>query len=153
MLYALYGLAAALFLVTCSMGYLVYSLSGRIKKLTTGTNGKSLESAIYRLMDDHIIHQHRMESLEKTTGRLNTEIRSTPRGVATVRYNAFNDVGGKQSFATAILSEEGTGVVISSMYSRDRVNVYAKPIVNGASEYELSKEEVQALKEASKIFN
>ena len=69
-----------------------------------------------------------------------------------MRYNAFADVGGKQSFATAILSEDGNGVVISSMYSRERVNVYAKPINNFSSEYELSKEEVQAIKEASKIF-
>jgi hypothetical protein len=153
MLYALYAMALALLLVTCILGYFIYTLSGRIKKLTTGTNGKSLEDAIYRLMEDHSIHQHRMESMEQTAGRLDTEIKSASRGIATVRYNAFADVGGKQSFATAILSEDGNGVVISSMYSRDRVNVYAKPIANFVSEYELSKEEVQALKEASKIFN
>ena len=152
MLYALYGLALALLIVACILGYFIYTVSERIKKLTTGTNGKSLEDAIYRLMEDHGIHQHRMESMEKTAGRLDTEIKSASRGIATVRYNAFNDVGGKQSFATAILSEDGNGVVISSMYSRDRVNVYAKPIANFVSEYELSKEEIQALKEASKIF-
>ena len=153
MLYALYAMAAALFLSTCILGYFVYSLSARLSKLTTGTNGKSLEDAIYKLMEDHTIFQHRMESMEQTTGRLDTEIKSAPRGIATVRYNAFADVGGKQSFATAILSEDGNGVVISSMYSRERVNIYAKPIANFVSEYELSKEEVQALKEASKIFN
>jgi len=153
MLYALYAMAAALFLSTCILGYFVYSLSSRITRLTTGTSGKNLEDAIYQLMEDHTIHQHRMESMEQTAGRLNTEIKSASRGIATVRYNAFADVGGKQSFATAILSEDGSGVVISSMYSRDRVNVYAKPIANFVSEYELSKEEIQALKEASKIFN
>lgn len=153
MLYALYAMAAALFLVTCILGYFIHSLSTRIKKLTTGTNGKNLEDTIYQLMGDHTIFQHRIESMEQTAGRLDVEMKSAPRGIATVRYNAFNDVGGKQSFATAILSEDGTGVVISSMYSRERVNVYAKPITNFVSEYELSKEEIQALKEASQVFN
>ncbi len=153
MLYALYAIAAALFIITLVLSYFIYSLSGRIKKLTTGTNGKNLEDTIYQLMEDHTIFQHRIESMEKTSGRLDTEMKSAPRGIATVRYNAFNDVGGKQSFATAILSEDGNGVVISSMYSREKVNVYAKPIANFSSEYELSKEEVQALKEASKTFN
>ena len=152
MLYALYVLAATLFIITCVLGYFIYSLSARIKKLTTGTNGKNLEDTIYKLMEDHAIHQHRMETMEQTTGRLDAEMKSATRGVATVRYNAFADVGGKQSFATAILSEDGNGVVISSMYSRERVNVYAKPINNFSSEYELSKEEIQAIKEASKIF-
>lgn len=153
MLYALYAMALALLIVTGTFGYFIYSLSGRIKKLTTGTNGKNLEETIYQLMEDHTIFQHRMEGMEQTTGRLNTEIMSAARGIATVRYNAFADVGGKQSFATAILAENGTGVVISSMYSRDRVNIYAKPINDFVSEYELSKEEVQALKEASKTFH
>jgi hypothetical protein len=153
MLYSLYAIAAALILVTIILSYNIYSLSARIKKLTTGTNGKNLEDVIYKLMEDHSIHQNRMESMEQTAGRLDTEMKSAPRGVATVRYNAFADVGGKQSFATAILSEDGNGVVISSMYSRERVNVYAKPITNFSSEYELSKEEIQALKEASKTFN
>jgi hypothetical protein len=153
MVYALYGIALALLIVTIVLGFSVRSLSGRIKKLTTGTNGKNLEDAIYQLMDDHIILSHRIESLEATTGRLESETKSAVRGVATVRFNAFADVGGKQSFATAQITEEGNGVVISSVYTRDRMNVYAKPLVGFTSEYELSAEESRAVKEASKIFN
>ncbi len=153
MLYALYAMAFVLLVTIGTMGYFIYSLSGRIKKLTVGTNGKNLEDAIYQLMEDQNIFQHRIESMEQTLGRLNVEMKSASRGIATVRYNAFADVGGKQSFATALLSEDGNGVVISSMYSRERVNIYAKPITNFVSEYELSKEEVLALKEASKTFN
>lgn len=153
MVYALYGIALALFIVTLVLGSLLYILSARLKKLTTGTNGKNLEAAIYQLMEDHTILAHRIESLESTTGRLTAETKSSIRGVATVRFNAFADVGGKQSFATAQISEDGNGVVISSVYTRDRMNVYAKPIANFASEYELSAEEARALKEASKIFN
>lgn len=153
MLYALYALGAALVITAAVLGYLVYSLSERLKRLTTGTNGRNLEDAIYQLMEDHTIFQNRVESIEQMAGRLDTEMKGTMRGIATVRFNAFADVGGKQSFATALLGEDGNGVVISSVYTRDRMNVYAKPITDFSSEYELSAEESRALKEASKIFN
>ena len=152
-LYALIGLAVALFLTIVILGVASYSLHKRLKKLTTGTNSKNLEDAIYQLMEDHVIFQNRVERIEETTGRINAETKNAVRGIATVRFNAFTDVGGKQSFATALVSEDGTGVIISSIYTRDRMNVYAKPLVNFSSEYELSTEESRALKEASKIFN
>lgn len=145
-------LAGALLIVTIFFGYITHKLSERLRRLTLGTNGKNLEDAIYQLMEDHTIFGHRIESVEQTNARINAEMKHAVRGVATVRYNAFVDVGGKQSFATALVSEDGTGVVFSSIYTRERVNIYAKPIINFQSEYELSTEESRALKEASKIY-
>lgn len=151
--YFLLALTGGLLITIVILGTVSYSLSQRLKKLTTGTNGKNLEDAIYQLMDDHVIFQNRVERMEETTGRIDSELKSSMRGIATVRFNAFADVGGKQSFATALIGEDGTGVVISSIYTRDRMNVYAKPIADFSSEYELSAEESRALKEASKRFN
>lgn len=152
-LYIIIALAVVLFLTIVILSGFVYSLHTRLKRLTTGTSGNNLEESIYKLMDDHTIFQNRVERVEETAGRIDTELKNSVRGIATVRYNAFADVGGKQSFATALISEDGTGVIISSIYTRDRMNVYAKPIAAFASEYELSSEESKALKEASKIFN
>lgn len=149
---ALIGLATALVITVIVFAVITSKLNNRLKKLTTGTNGKNLEDAIYQLMSDHEIFQSRVDRVEEKNGRIDAELKSAMRGIATVRYNAFNDVGGKQSFATALLGEDGNGVVISSIYSRERMNVYAKPIQNFNSEYELSAEEMRALKEASKIF-
>lgn len=151
-LYLIIGLAVALVVSIVCFVAAIHRLNQRLKKLTTGTNTENLEEAIYQLMDDHRIFEGRIERGEEMMGRIDTEMKSAVRGIATVRYNAFADVGGKQSFATALISEDGTGAVISSIYTRDRMNVYAKPIINFASEYELSIEESRALKEASKIF-
>lgn len=148
----LIGIGLVLVITVIALSIAIAKLSNRLKKLTIGTNGKNLEDAIYQLMSDHELFQNRVERVEETNGRLNFEIKSSLRGIATVRYNAFNDVGGKQSFATALLGEDGNGVVISSIYARERMNVYAKPIQNFNSEYELSTEEMKALKEAAKIF-
>ena len=152
MFYALIILATLTLLASIVLGLSIRSLSNRIKQLTTGTNGRNLEDAIYQLMEDHEIFQNRIESVEQNNARLDREIKSSLRGVAVVRYNAFADVGGKQSFATAFISEDGNGVIVSSLYSRERMNVYAKPIVDFSSEYELTSEEMQALKEATKTF-
>lgn len=65
------------------------------------------------------------------------------QNVEVCRFNPFkNDgVGGDQSFATTLLNKKGDGVIISSLYSRENVRVFAKPIKNWQSKYELSEEE------------
>ena len=153
LLYAVIAIAALLVVAAVTAGIFVRRLSRRLDHLTLGTTGKSLEESIYKLMDDHAIFQNRVERVEETTGRINSELKSSARGIATVRFNAFSDVGGKQSFATAIVSEDGNGVILSSLYARERINVYAKPVSGFRSEYELSAEEARALKEACKTFN
>ena len=65
-----------------------------------------------------------------------------------MRFNPFPDQGSNQSFAIGMLNEEGDGVVFSSLYSRDRMSVFAKPIKNNKSEYELSDEERKVLDRA-----
>jgi hypothetical protein len=66
----------------------------------------------------------------------------------TIRFNPFPDQGSNQSFAIGLLNEEKDGVVISSLYSRERMSVFAKPIKNGKSDYELTQEEKEALQKA-----
>jgi len=58
-------------------------------------------------------------------------------------------LGGDQSFSIALLDKQNSGVVITSLYTRDGNRVYAKPIENGTSEYTLSKEEKEALSRAT----
>ena len=77
-----------------------------------------------------------------------TKLRKSIRGLETIRFNPFPDQGSNQSFAIGMLNEEGDGVVLSSLYSRDRMSVFAKPIKNSKSEYELSAEEKNALQKA-----
>lgn len=68
--------------------------------------------------------------------------------VGIVRYNPFNDVGGDQSFSIALFDAYNNGFVITSLYSREGNRVYAKPIKNGKSEFQLSEEEREAIARA-----
>lgn len=89
--------------------------------------------------------------LKEKMSMIDERVKRAVCGVGTVRFNPFKGTSGSnQSFATAFLDEEGNGVVLSSMYSREHVSVFAKPVKNRASEYGLTEEEKAAIGEASK---
>jgi len=85
--------------------------------------------------------------LEKYLTTVENRLRKSVQSVHTVRFNPFKGTGGgsNQSFATGFINEEGDGVVISTLYSRDHVSVFAKPVKKHVSEYELSDEEKEVL--------
>jgi len=66
-----------------------------------------------------------------------------------VRFNPFSGTGSDQSFSVALLNGENTGVVLTSIFSREGNRVYAKPVEAGESKYSLSEEEKEAIKKAA----
>jgi len=72
----------------------------------------------------------------------------TFRKIGVVRFNPFNDLGGNQSFAVALLDGQNNGFVISSLFTQEGNRVYAKSVVNGKSGYVLSNEEKEAITRA-----
>jgi hypothetical protein len=65
-----------------------------------------------------------------------------------VRYDAYNEMSGRQSSSVALLDSRHTGVVVSSILHRDQARVYVKPVREGASDIELSPEEQEAIETA-----
>lgn len=90
--------------------------------------------------------------MEKYLIDVEKRLRKSVQSVHTVRFNPFKGTGGggNQSFATTLINEEGDGVIISSLYSRDHVSVFSKPVKKHASEFELSEEERESLENAKK---
>jgi hypothetical protein len=145
LIFALIGIIAILTI-------LVIRLEFRIKKLVSGKSGKSLEGSIYDINDGIARLDSLHDEMRKQMEGVEKRVRRGIKRAETVRFNPFKGTsGGNQSFATALLDEEGSGVVISSLYSRDRVSVFAKPINSYSSEYELSQEEKQAIKKVREI--
>lgn len=69
--------------------------------------------------------------------------------VGLVRFNPFEDAGGDQSFALALLDDHGSGIVISSLHGRDMTRMYGKPVREGKEAgYEFSEEEKSAIAKA-----
>ena len=139
--YALIAIAALCIVWIGSMEY-------RLQRFFRGKNGSSLETQIRTIAEEiENIHGEEEERIQYLRS-LEARIRRSIQGISTVRFNPFRDVGSKQSFATTLLNEHGDGVVISTLYSRERSSVFAKPIKKFASEYELTPEESQSIEEA-----
>jgi hypothetical protein len=89
-----------------------------------------------------------VRSLNATDRRQEGLIEGAVRHVGLVRYDAFEDVGGRLSFSCALLDDHGNGVVVTSINGRQDTRVYAKPITDAKSRYNLSTEEEEAIRQA-----
>jgi hypothetical protein len=130
----------------------IMRLESVVRRLLVGKDSKSLADSMTFLSKEIAELQKYRALSEDYLEQVENRLRGAVRGVHTVRFNPFsgNGSGGNQSFATALIDENKNGVVVSSLYSRDRVSVFSKPVVAGASEYELTEEERQALEGAVK---
>jgi hypothetical protein len=115
-----------------------------------GADGKSIEP----LLKDHFEATAKVnERLDGIVSRLDaaeTKLVTSKRFVGVHRYDAFDDVGGSQSFAIAVYDDKGDGAVITSMVGRADCRVYAKEIRGGRADRELSHEEQAAIEAAVK---
>jgi len=121
----------------------------KIRKFTRGKTGVDLETSIRSIGAEmkgmEVFKKEASDYFKNVERRLGRSVQATN----TVRFNALKDgSGGNQSFASAFVTEQGDGIVFSSMFLRDRVNVYSKPLSKFTSEVELSDEEREAVKGA-----
>ena len=111
-----------------------------------------MDDALRGVLDGQARKIERLEqavrTLNKTDKRQQTLIDGSVRHVALLRYDAFEDVGGRLSFSCAMLDDQGSGVVLTSINGRQETRVYAKPIAEGRSGYNLSSEEEEAIRQA-----
>ncbi len=123
-------------------------LERRIGRLLAGKDGATLEDTIATNQQSLNELFEFKTAVETELNHLNERIKKKIHGAKTIRFNPFAGTGsgGNQSFATAFLNEEGDGVVLSSLYSREKVSVFAKPIKGRTSEFELTDEEREVLK-------
>ncbi len=126
----------------------IWLLEARIKRLLRGSRAADLEDVMIDLGRNLESLENRHDNLLNFAEDMDKRLRKAVQRVHTVRFNPFRDQGGNHSFAVCLADEEGTGVIFSSLYSRDQVSVFAKPIIKGQSEYELSNEEREAVKQA-----
>jgi hypothetical protein len=135
-------------IITVGLLITVIFLWKKLAALTLGAKAKNLETII---VENNLM----AKEIKKTLIYLNSEIAEIKndalfniQNIGVVRFNPFKETGGSQSFAIALTDKKDSGVVISSLYTRDRINVFAKPIINGESEYTLTKEEKSAIKKS-----
>ncbi|HEY5629641.1 MAG TPA: DUF4446 family protein [Candidatus Limnocylindrales bacterium] len=143
------AIAAVVLLVLVAMLWRrVAALDHRLGGLTRGGDGTSLESTLHATLERVGALSGGVEQLRGRTSVLEAVQKVAIQRTGLVRYNPFEDTGGNQSFAVALLDANGDGVVISSLHARQNTRIYAKAVVGGRAEAALSDEETEALRQA-----
>ncbi len=127
----------------------IVRLEVRLRKILLG-KGQNIEQSIDHLSTEQKDLKKFTTEMEHYLQDVERRLQKSIQSVETIRFNAYDGVGANQSFTTVFLNEKGDGVVVSSLYARERTSVFSKPVKNHASEYGLSEEEVQAIAQAKK---
>ena len=109
-------------------------------------SGQSLEGILDAHLDKVAEMGVQVDELAARTAVTEAAQRRSFQRIGLVRFNPFDDTGGNQSFALALLDQAGDGFVVSSLHARAGTRVYGKAISKGTSESNLSAEESEALK-------
>ncbi len=140
-------LAVCVLAVVADIFHLRWTLRKMFKNREYGDLGKSL---IMIGKDIKELEKFRT-GMEGYLTEVEARLRRSTQSAETIRFNAFRGdglggtTGGNQSFATAFVNENGDGTVLSSLYTRDRVSVFAKPVAKFASDAQLTEEEKRAI--------
>lgn len=114
--------------------------------LSRGSVG--LEESILKYYSGVEENQSKINDLQARVALLEGWQASPIQHVSLVRFNAFENVGSNLSFSAALLDDNGSGLIISSIYGREDSRIFAKPIEKEKSAYRLSQEEEKAIYQA-----
>jgi hypothetical protein len=126
-------------------------IGARLAGLTRGGDGGSLEAILDARLDKVDDVARELDELAARMAVLEGAQRKAFQRVGLVRYNPFEETGGNQSFALALLDAAGDGWVLSSLHARSGTRVYAKAIKAGKGDAALSDEETAAIRQATGV--
>ena len=146
-------LAASVFV----LAVILFRLSVRLKAMQAKWNailadssGHTLETVLEEHFRERREHMQDTETIRERVSVLEEKMEGSKRHLGIVRYDAFEEVGGAQSFAFALYDDRGDGVILTSLVGRADCRVYGKPLSRGRSERTLSQEEQRAIDEAQR---
>lgn len=129
------------------------TLSEKYEKFMRGKDLESMEELVMTRFDEMDKMLEDTEKNVKDIKVLFEDMKSTVQKIGIVKYDAFNEMGGKLSFALVMLDGNNTGFVINAMHSREGCYTYIKEIINGESYIPLGTEEKQALNQAMDVMD
>ena len=118
-----------------------------------GQNGSSLEKDINKRMGKIDKYAKSFGAIDDSIVLLRETMQKSVHKYGIVKYDAFDDVGGKLSFVLALLDDSDTGFVLNAVHSKENCFLYIKEIMKGESYIMLSNEEIEALRIAKRYGN
>ena len=149
--YFIIGLLALIIILFIMLFVQMGRISSLKKRMRAFMSGKSTES----LEEELKIRFRELDALKQTSlnhtrglNEIGDFIKLTYSKIGIVKYDAFQEMGGKMSFVLCILNDKNDGMLMNSVHSREGCYTYIKEIVDGNSIIVLSEEEQEALERA-----
>ncbi len=120
-------------------------LNKKYQAFMKGKNAKSLEETLIKRLDQVDSLMKANKANEEDIKKIFSNMKLTFQKIGLVKYDAFNEMGGKLSFSLALLSESNNGFVLNAVHSREGCYTYIKEIIDGNSVLALAEEEKEAL--------
>ena len=127
------GAFALLFLTTIFLLVRVLQMNSRQARLLRGTDGKDVQRMLLEHVGNIEALAARVERASNYGERNAASLQNCLQKVGVVRFDAFADLGGRQSFSVAILDADENGVVLTGLSARHETRMYAKPVEAGVS--------------------
>lgn len=149
--YLLIGMTAVIVILLITVILLIVQirktnkLKKRLDKFLLGKDGTSLENDIVALFEDNKFLRASTEKNKKDIRKLYKNMEYAFQKFGIVKYDAFQQMGGKLSFSLALLDENNNGFILNSVHSTEGCYTYTKEIKNGECEISLGEEEQKAL--------
>ncbi|MBI2055742.1 MAG: DUF4446 family protein [Candidatus Sungbacteria bacterium] len=149
-----YLITNPLIVLAVSVGVAFLVLAGLILNLyrrwsaVFGVRVRKASDALQDILQRTGRAEERLDAIEPRLATLESVGNIAVQKVGFMRFNPFEHTGGDQSFALALLDRESNGIILSSLYTRDGVRVYAKEVRRGTARHPLSNEEQQVLEQA-----
>lgn len=138
----------ALIIISILNNLKISRLTKRYSYFMKGRAAKSLEDEIYKMFEQNASMQEAIEKNRINIKALKGQIRTTYQKLGVLKYDAFDQMGGKLSFCLALLDESNNGFILNSIHATDSNYVYIKEIEGGVCRINLGDEEAIALKQA-----
>ena len=138
----------ALLILNAFLIFYSYKINKKFDLLLEKGKLKDLKEVLFKQIDKTKNQEEIIDGIIARVKNLENISEKTFQKIGVVRFNPFNNLGGNQSFAIALLDRQNNGFVISSLFIKEGSRVYAKLIKEGKSEHSLSGEEQEALKRA-----
>ena len=144
------GISLVLLILVIIQMIQIESLKKKYKKFMGGKDVKSLEDKLKKIVEDNKYIIELSTENKKNIKEINKEMEFSFNKAGIVKYDAFNQMGGKLSFCLALLNEKDNGFIMNSVHSSEGCYTYIKEIKAGICNIDLGNEEKQALSEAMK---
>ncbi|MFZ1719738.1 MAG: DUF4446 family protein [Candidatus Moraniibacteriota bacterium] len=127
------------------------ALEKKLEIFFGGKEAKDLEVVLLQQKEDMRVFDKEIQELFEISNRLYRLGLQSIHKVEVIRFNPFKEVGSNQSFCVALMNGKDSGVVLSSIHTREGTRVYAKPVASGVEAgHQFTDEEREAIALASK---